>query len=97
VAEYQGGLIIDVGANSLPDESIGALLDALKQYDGALTVEPEHLLVVFSLDASDLPGVASGLAAAIPQVVAIATRILRQSNLVDRVSVIGMSIERVPT
>lgn len=76
------------------DAVVGRLLDALKDYDGAVEVEsPERVILVFSFDAGDLPGMASGLVAAMPRLLSIGRSTLLASRM--QAEVVGLSVERV--
>lgn len=95
MAEYRAGLIAEVPAINVPDDLIGSLLDLLKDHDGALEVEAHRLTLTYSFDAADLPGIASGLVAAIPQALAVGRSVLTGSGLLERATVVGISVERV--
>lgn len=95
MTQYRGGFTVTTDS-AFSDETIGALMDALKRYDGALSVEGDRLSIVFSFDASDLPGFASGLTAAIPRIAGIARNLLGGTGLLGAgVTVVGLSVERV--
>lgn len=76
------------------DEAMGHLLEALKPYNGAVNVDDGKVTMLYSFDSGDLPGLMSGLTAAIPRAAGLAVRMLREAELADR-PVVAISVERV--
>lgn len=92
--EYRAGLTVDVAAAD-SEPRLGELLDALKEYDGAVEVEADRLVILYSFDSGDLPGLMSGLAAAQPRAYQIGGALLKATGLLPWSTVVGVSIERI--
>lgn len=95
MAQFRSGLIIGVAAEQVSDAAVGAVLDALKDHDGALEVEADRLTVLFSFDAAVPTGFAPGLVQAMPRAISIGRAMLAAGGLIDLADVIGLSIERI--
>lgn len=73
--QYRAGFTLTVD-NGIGDEALGAMLDRLKNHNGTVVVDSDWIQVVFSFDASDLPGWYSGLSAALPRAIGICRRVI---------------------
>lgn len=95
MAEFRAGLIANIGADALPDESIGLLLDLLKYHDGALAIEADRITLTFSFDSPETAGWAPGVVQGVPRLAAIARTLLVKSGIDPLVDVVGFSLERL--
>lgn len=99
MAQFRGGMMISTRSGSdgeprlLTDDALGRLLESLRTFDGAVEVEADRVLVMFSFDAEVPPGFAPGLAPAMPRLLAIGRSALVASGI--DADVIGLSVERV--
>lgn len=93
MVQFRGGMIVATGNYEVPDAALGEVLEALKEHNGAVTIERGRLVLTFSFDAEIPTGFAPGLVPALPQLLAIGRAAL--TALGTDPDVVGLSVERI--